>query len=87
MPYDFEVMGDPQGGTIPEDLVRSVLTPTLVLVGSASPEFFMDTALQMADLLPNGSNLVLDGQDHGAPPEAVAPVVADYLGPPAARAG
>jgi len=44
MPYDFEVMGDiSRGGTIPEDLVRAISVPTLVIAGGASPDFFLDT--------------------------------------------
>jgi pimeloyl-ACP methyl ester carboxylesterase len=80
MPYDFEVMGDiSRGGTIPEDLVRSIDIPTLVIAGGASPDFFRDTAGRIADLLPNGKHVVLEGQDHGAPADVVAPVVAEFF--------
>jgi pimeloyl-ACP methyl ester carboxylesterase len=80
MPYDFEVMGDiSRGGTIPEDLVRTIGMPTLVIAGGASPDFFRDTAAQIADLLPNGKHAVLEGQDHGAPADVVAPVVAEFF--------
>jgi pimeloyl-ACP methyl ester carboxylesterase len=87
MAYDFEVMGDTRGGTIPEDLVRAIDIPTLVIAGGASPEFFRDIAARIARLLPNGRLEVLDGQDHGAPADVVAPVVAEFLlaGSPAAR--
>jgi pimeloyl-ACP methyl ester carboxylesterase len=38
MPYDFEVMGDAErGGTIPEELVRAIAVPTMVIAGGASP--------------------------------------------------
>jgi pimeloyl-ACP methyl ester carboxylesterase len=77
MPYDFEVMGD--GGTIPEGLVRAVDVPTLVLAGGMSPAFFRDTAARIAELLPRGTYTVLEGQDHGAPADVVAPVVSDFL--------
>lgn len=80
MVYDFEIMGDTsQGGTIPEDLVRRISIPTLVVAGSASPEFFRDAAERLVRLLPHGTHAVLDGHDHGAPAEVVAPVVADFL--------
>lgn len=79
MPNDFEVMGDFQGGTIPEDLVRAVTMPTLVIAGGASPEFFRETAARIAELLPNGKRTVLEGQDHGAPAKVVAPVVGEFL--------
>jgi pimeloyl-ACP methyl ester carboxylesterase len=81
MPYDFEVMGDTsRGGTIPEDLVRGISIPTLVIAGGASPDFFRDTASRIAQLLPNGTYTVLEGQDHGAPADVVAPVVTAFLG-------
>jgi pimeloyl-ACP methyl ester carboxylesterase len=80
MPYDFEVMGDvSRGGTIPEELVRVIGIPTLVIAGGASPDFFRDTATRIADLLPNGKHTVLQDQDHGAPADVVAPVVAEFL--------
>ena len=80
MPYDFEVMGDAsRGGTIPEDLVRVIDIPTLVIAGGTSPDFFRNTAARIAEILPNGSHTVLEGQDHGAPADVVAPKVAEFL--------
>jgi len=80
MPYDFEIMGDySRGGTIPEDLVRAIEIPTLVIAGGASPDFFRDTAARIAEVLPNGTYTVLEGQDHGAPADVVAPAVAEFL--------
>jgi len=79
MPYDLAVMDDLGGGTIPEDLVRAVTVPTLVIAGGASPDFFRDTADRLAALLPDGEHVVLDGQDHDAPAAVVAPVVAEFL--------
>jgi pimeloyl-ACP methyl ester carboxylesterase len=64
---------------IPEELVRAVTMPTLVIAGGASPEFFRDTAARIAELLPNGTHTVMEGQDHGAPADVVAPVVAAFL--------
>ena len=80
MPYDFEIMGDiSRGGTIPEDLVRAVGIPTLVIAGEASPDFFRDSAARIAELLPNGTLTLLEGQVHGAPGDVVAPVVAEFI--------
>ena len=78
MTHDVEVMGDfDQGGTVPEDLVRSVGVPTLVLAGGASPDFFRATATRLAELLPRGTLRVLAGQHHGAAAAVVAPAVAE----------
>jgi pimeloyl-ACP methyl ester carboxylesterase len=79
MLYDYEVMGDFEGGTVPEHHVRTVSVPTLVLAGGTSLEFFRDTASRIAELLPDGRYVVLEGQDHDADPEVVAPVVADFV--------
>ena len=38
-----------------------------------------DTAIRLAGLLPDGRYSVLEGQDHGAPADVVAPVVAAFL--------
>ena len=79
MPYDFEVMGDFTGGTVPEALVRAIGVPTLVLAGGVSAGFLRDTAMRIAGLLPQGAFAVLEGHDHDAPGEVVAPVVAEFL--------
>lgn len=82
MPYDFAVMGNiSRGGTIPEDQVPAITSPTLVLSADSSPAFFGDTAERITELLPNGTHVVLDGQTHDAPPDVVAPVVTDFLTP------
>jgi len=73
-------MGDAEGGTIPEELVRTITVPTLV-VGGASPEFFRATAARLADLLPDATSAGPAGHDHGAPADMVAPVVADFVAP------
>lgn len=83
MPYDLLAMGDlDAGGALPEGLVRSIAVPTLVLAGGASPAFFRTTAERLAALLPHAELAVLDGHDHGAPADAVAPVVARFAAAP-----
>jgi pimeloyl-ACP methyl ester carboxylesterase len=80
MAHDYEVVGDvSRGGAVPEELVRALTMPTLVIFGSASPAFFRDTAARIAELLPSGRHVVLEGQDHGASADAVAPVVAEFI--------
>ena len=79
MLHDYEVMGDFEGGTIPTRMVRGIDVPTLVLAGGASLDFFRDTAARIAALLPDGRYVVLDGQDHEADPDVVAPVVAEFI--------
>jgi pimeloyl-ACP methyl ester carboxylesterase len=80
MPYDLEIMGDgDRGGTIPEELIRAIDLPTLVIAGGASPDFFRDTVDRIVELLLDGTLAVLDGHDHDAPAEVVGPVVTDFI--------
>jgi pimeloyl-ACP methyl ester carboxylesterase len=79
MPYDHAVVGDFEGGGVPVEAVRRIEVPTLVLAGTASPEFFLDTAERIARLLPIGPLQLLEGADHGAPADVVAPAVAAFL--------
>jgi pimeloyl-ACP methyl ester carboxylesterase len=83
MTYDLAVMGESSGGTVPTELMSSVTAPTVVLAGGESPEFFRTTAARVASLLPAAELVVLDGVDHGAPAEAVAPAVRGFLERPA----
>ncbi len=77
--YDSEIMGDSTGGTVPTDLVGRVTTETLVLVGGASPAWMIDVGRQVADALPNGRHMVLEGQDHVVAPEVLVPVLAEFF--------
>lgn len=86
MAWDVAAMGEREtGGAVPVELARAVRVPTLVVSGSASPEFFRRTAERLAGLLPDATAVVLEGQDHGAPPAVVAPVVADFVASHAGR--
>ena len=88
MPYDFAVVGDEErGGRIPDDLVRSLAMPTLVVAGSTSPDFFRDTATRLVGLLPDGRLAIVEGHGHEAPGDVVAPVVAPFLAGQAGQAG
>jgi pimeloyl-ACP methyl ester carboxylesterase len=78
--YDFEVLGHTdRGAAIPEQAVRSIDIPTLLLAGDASPSLLRDTASQIVRLLPDGELTVLRGADHDAPAEVVDPVVAEFF--------
>lgn len=78
--YDSEIMGDiNRGGGIPTDLAGTVTVPALVLCGGASQAWMIDIGRQVADALPKGRLSVLEGQDHSASPEALAPVLAKFF--------
>ena len=78
--YDSQVMGYPStGGTVPVDLVQTVVAPTLVLSGSASGERMTVVAERIAELLQHGRHHILAGQGHVVPAELLAPVVTQHL--------
>lgn len=61
------------------DLVSSVKSPTLVMVGGASPPLLHDAGASIAAALPHGSLVTLEGQTHDLEPSAIAPVMAPFL--------
>ena len=74
------VMGDAdRGGAIPEDVAARATRPGLVLVGSGSPPFMHEVARRLAEVLPEGTHRVVEGQYDVADPEVPAPLVADFL--------
>jgi len=79
MIYDFEIMGEFSGGGIPLRAARAIGIPTLVIAGGASPEFFRETAAQLAEIIPNSRLAMIAEHGHDAPPEAVVPVVSEFL--------
>lgn len=80
MPYDHAVMGDiERDGVIPAERFGAIAQPTLVLAGTESPDFFLDAARKLTEVLPSATLELLQGCDHGAPAEAVAPVVTAFL--------
>src|SRR5262249_36253597 len=74
--YDATVMGD---YSLPTERVGAVRVPTLVLVGGASMPWMAETAKALVDLLPNGQQRTLEGQEHNVAPEAMAPALAAFF--------
>jgi pimeloyl-ACP methyl ester carboxylesterase len=79
--YDGEIMGDTMSGN-PATLNQfaTITTPTLVMDGGASPSFMHNAAEMLSRILPNAQHRRLAGQDHGAAPEALNPVLIEYFG-------
>src|SRR5216684_955476 len=69
LPYDLALTGD-QG--VPVDYLAKIAVPVLVLGGANSPDWFHRTVEATADAIPGARLVMLDGQDHGAPPEVIA---------------
>ncbi len=76
LPYDLALTGD-QG--IPVDYLAKITVPVLVLGGANSPDWFRRTVQATTEAIPGARLVTLDGQDHGAPPEVIAPVLTDFF--------
>jgi pimeloyl-ACP methyl ester carboxylesterase len=79
--YDGRVMllGSMSGGPLPAEWRDSVTVPTLVMDGANSPEWLHSAARALVARLPDVTYRTLDGQDHAASPEALAPVLEGFL--------
>ena len=78
--YDGAVMGDTMSGRpLPADRWASVTVPTLVMDGDQSPAWARNSVAALVDVLPNAERRSLEGQDHGAAPEVLAPVLVEFL--------
>jgi pimeloyl-ACP methyl ester carboxylesterase len=78
--YDGAIMGDTMRGS-PAPLARfaAVKTPTLVMDGGESPTYQHNAVQALLDILPNAQRRTLAGQDHGAAPEVLAPVLVEFF--------
>jgi pimeloyl-ACP methyl ester carboxylesterase len=74
--YDYEILGD---GAIPQDIVKAINVPTLVMHGEKSMDFMHSTAEQLARLLPDAQQKTLTGQMHQAKAEVMAPLLIDFF--------
>lgn len=75
LPYDLALTGD-RG--VPRDLA-AITVPVLVLGGANSPDWFHRTVQETAAAIGGARLLVLEGQDHGAPPEVISPVLTEFF--------
>lgn len=78
--YDGRIMdGEMAGQPLPAEWATSVTVPTLVLDGGNSPEWQRRSVEALADLLPEAERVTLEGQDHGAASEVLAPVLESFF--------
>jgi pimeloyl-ACP methyl ester carboxylesterase len=74
--YEATLVGDLG---LPTDLIASITTPTLVIDGEHSPPIMHSAADAVARTLPDGRRRTLAGQSHDLAPEALAPVLEEFL--------
>ena len=79
--YDGRVMlrSRMNGGPLPSEWRDSVTVPTLVMDGGESPAWLHSAARALVGLLPDVCYRTLEGQDHAAAPEAIAPELEGFL--------
>lgn len=75
--YDAAILGEDR--SVPMEHAARVTVPTLVMNGSASEAFMLDTAIALANAMPNAQHRTLEGQTHAVTSEAIAPVLVEFF--------
>lgn len=74
LPYDIAVLdGGMEGKPLKAERWADAKLPTLVMDGSASPQWIRNSAQRLSQALPNATHKTLAGQAHNAAPDVVAP--------------
>jgi pimeloyl-ACP methyl ester carboxylesterase len=76
LPYDLAVTD----GGIPMSELARITAPVLILGGKNSPGWFQRSVAEQAAATPGAQLRMLDGFDHNAPPEVIAPILIDFFG-------
>ncbi|HEY0937173.1 MAG TPA: alpha/beta hydrolase, partial [Trebonia sp.] len=71
LPYDLAVTGN----GLPADELGKIDVPVLIIGGGNSPAWFRRSVAEQAAAVPGAQLMTLDGYDHNAPPEVLAPVL------------
>jgi pimeloyl-ACP methyl ester carboxylesterase len=81
IPYDGRVMlkGSMYGQPLPTRWTDSVTVPALVMDGGNSPAWIRNAARALVGVLPDVQYRTLEGQDHAAAPEVIAPALEAFL--------
>jgi len=74
--YEAIIVGD---GSLHDELATGVSTPTLAIAGGASFPFMRETAERLAQLLPSGRAVSLEGQTHDIVPEVLGPELEHFF--------
>lgn len=77
LPYDLALVGS---GLIPTERFHRIAVPTLVVHGGNSPAWAGIAAAIIAGAIPGARQVTLEGQDHGADPAVLAPVLVEFFG-------
>jgi len=75
LPYDIALTA----GGVPVDELAKIDIPVLVLGGGNSPPWFQRSVAEQAAAVPGARQMTLSGYDHNAPPEVLAPILAEFF--------
>ena len=75
LPYDIFVTD----GGVPTAELAAITVPVLVLGGTNSPAWFQRSVADQAAAIPGGRLQMIDGYDHNAPPEVIAPILFGFF--------
>jgi pimeloyl-ACP methyl ester carboxylesterase len=75
LPYDLAVTA----ARVPTAELGKITAPVLILGGSGSPAWFRRSVAEQAAATPGAQLMMLDGYDHNAPPEVIAPILASFF--------
>lgn len=74
--YDGRIMGTTMSGApLPRDRWAAVTVPILVMHGDATEPWLIAAARALAELLPTASLQAVEGQQHSAAADALAPAL------------
>ena len=74
--YETKILGN---GSLPMELAASVAAPTLVIASGESFAYMRETALALAEGIPDGRARILEGQTHDLVPHVLAPVLEEFF--------
>jgi pimeloyl-ACP methyl ester carboxylesterase len=75
--YDVAVAGD--NWLPPRERLAGATMPALVMYGTRSPDWQIESVKELGGLLPDASCRSLDGQMHRVDPKVVAPLLREFL--------
>jgi hypothetical protein len=68
------------GEPLPPRYCHAVTVPALVMDGGNSPAWIRNSARALVGILPDVQYRTLEGQDHAAAPEVIAPELEEFFG-------
>jgi hypothetical protein len=75
LPYDLGVTA----GGVPANELGKIAAQVLILGGGNSPAWFRRSVAEQAAATPGAQLRMLDGYEHNAPPEVLAPILTSFF--------